>query len=92
MDTASDLWRRKLGHVFRLAEIEGGHPHRFRHTFAVELLKKGVPMEEVAILLGQQCADYGEALCFLGPGTPGYSPITCSKNLGHLWSHRGWES
>lgn len=52
MDTASDLWRRKLGHVFRAAKIQGGHPHRFRHTFAVELLKKGVPMEEVSILLG----------------------------------------
>jgi integrase len=52
VDTASDLWRRKLGHVFTWAKIDGGHPHRFRHTFAVELLKKGVPMEEVSVLLG----------------------------------------
>ena len=52
VDTASDLWRRKLGHVFKWAKIDGGHPHRFRHTFAVELLKKGVPMEEVSVLLG----------------------------------------
>jgi len=52
METASDLWRRKLAQVFTKAQIQGGHPHRFRHTFAVELLKKGVPMEEVSILLG----------------------------------------
>lgn len=52
METASDLWRRKLATVFKTAEIAGGHPHRFRHTFAVELLKNGVPMEEVSILLG----------------------------------------
>jgi len=52
METASDLWRRKLAQAFTLAKVQGGHPHRFRHTFAVELLKKGVPMEEVSILLG----------------------------------------
>lgn len=52
METASDLWRRRLGGVFKLAKIESAHPHRFRHTFAVELLKKGVPMEEVSVLLG----------------------------------------
>ncbi len=52
METASDLWRRKLKAVFKLAKVESAHPHRFRHTFAVELLKKGVPMEEVSILLG----------------------------------------
>jgi integrase/recombinase XerD len=52
METASDLWRRRLGGVFKLAKIESAHPHRFRHTFAVELLKQGVPMEEVSILLG----------------------------------------
>jgi hypothetical protein len=50
METASDLWRRKLAVVFKTTNIQGGHPHRFRHTFAVELLKNGVPMEEVSIL------------------------------------------
>ncbi len=52
MESASDLWCRRLARVFEEAKVEGGHPHRFRHTFAVELLKKGVPMEEVSILLG----------------------------------------
>ena len=52
VDTVSDLWRRKLSRVFRAAGIENGHPHRFRDTFAVELLLAGVPIERVSILLG----------------------------------------
>ena len=35
-----------------LAGIKDGHPHRFRDTFAVELLLSGVPLERVSVLLG----------------------------------------
>jgi len=52
METAADLWRRRLKKVFKIAKVPQAHAHRFRHTFAVELLKKGVPIEEVSILLG----------------------------------------
>src|SRR5713101_307323 len=38
--------------LFRLAGIQRGYAHRFRDTFAVELLLAGVPTEEVAVLLG----------------------------------------
>ncbi len=31
-----------------------GHAHRFRDTFAVELLLAGVPLERVSVLLGHQ--------------------------------------
>jgi integrase len=36
-------WQRSLKKPFSLAEVSGGHPHRFRHTFAVELLVASVP-------------------------------------------------
>jgi integrase/recombinase XerD len=28
------------------------HPHMFRHTFAVEMLLAGVPIDQVSLLLG----------------------------------------
>lgn len=40
--------------LFRLAKVNNGHAHRFRDTFAVELLLAGVPIERVSILLGHQ--------------------------------------
>jgi integrase len=51
-DTAAGNWRRSLRRLFKLAEVKGGHPHRFRDTFAVELLLSGVPLERVSVLLG----------------------------------------
>ncbi len=51
-DTAAGNWRRALRRLFTLAGIKGGHPHRFRDTFAVELLLAGVPIEHVSTLLG----------------------------------------
>jgi site-specific recombinase XerD len=38
--------------ILRNAEIEGGHPHRFRDTFAVEALSNGVDIRTVQLLLG----------------------------------------
>jgi site-specific recombinase XerD len=45
-------WQRSLRRLFTLAGVENGHAHRFRDTFAVSLLEKGVPLETIAILLG----------------------------------------
>jgi integrase len=44
-------WQRSLRRVFKDAKV-AGNPHMFRHTFATDLLTKGVPIEDVAILLG----------------------------------------
>ncbi len=51
-DTVAGNWRRALRKIFKSAGIKGGHPHRFRDTFAVDLLLAGVPLEQVSILLG----------------------------------------
>jgi integrase/recombinase XerD len=45
-------WQRSLKKLFALAKVPGGHPHRFRHTFTVELLLAGIPIERVSVLLG----------------------------------------
>jgi integrase/recombinase XerD len=49
---AANTWRRSLAGLFRKAKIVGGHSHRFRDTFAVELLQAGVSLENVSVLLG----------------------------------------
>src|SRR6185369_8288392 len=43
-------WQRALRKLFELAEVKG-NPHMFRHTFATDLLSKGIPMEDVSVLL-----------------------------------------
>lgn len=50
--TATDNWRVRLTKIFKAAGITGGHPHRFRHTFAVDLLLRGVAIDQVKDLLG----------------------------------------
>jgi integrase/recombinase XerD len=52
LHTAVGTWQRSLRNLFILAGIENGHAHRFRDTFAVELLLTGTSIEEVAVLLG----------------------------------------
>jgi integrase/recombinase XerD len=52
--TAISDWQCKLAELFSKAKVENGHAHRFRDTFAVELLLKGVPIERVSRLLGHQ--------------------------------------
>jgi hypothetical protein len=48
------FWRAQLAEVFTKAKIENGHSHRFRDTFAVNLLQAGVSIENVSTLLGHQ--------------------------------------
>jgi integrase len=54
LETITDLWRRKINQAFELAGKfdEIPTPHRFRHTFARILLQRGVPVADVADLLG----------------------------------------
>jgi len=50
--TARANWSRYLDSLFRLAKIDGGHSHRFRDTFAVDLLLAGVLLDTVSTFLG----------------------------------------
>jgi integrase/recombinase XerD len=45
-------WQHDLREVFRAAGMPDGHPHQLRDTYAVGLLERGVPMEEVSKALG----------------------------------------
>jgi integrase len=48
----SVLWQRAIKTLCRKAGVPTGHAHRYRDTFAVSLLLQGVPLEDVATLLG----------------------------------------
>jgi integrase/recombinase XerD len=52
LHTAVGIWQQSLQTLFNIAGVQGGHAHRFRDTFAVELLLAGVPLERVSVLLG----------------------------------------
>ncbi len=55
-ESATKNWAKYLARVFDDAKITSGHmrSHRLRDTFAVDLLEKGVPLEEVSKLLGHE--------------------------------------
>jgi integrase len=46
-----NAWERTMKRLSKIAKFRV-HPHRFRHNFATELLSKGVPVSEVAAILG----------------------------------------
>jgi integrase len=44
----------------RARKVQGGHAHRFRDSFATELLLTGVPLERISILLGHHSIEITE--------------------------------
>lgn len=51
---------KKLG---KTAGIDNVHPHRFRRTMATNVLRKGMPLEEVKELLGHSKLDTTMIYC-----------------------------
>jgi integrase/recombinase XerD len=52
LKSATEDWRRRLGALAQHAKVHNAHFHRFRDSFAVGLLEKGVSLETVSMLLG----------------------------------------
>jgi site-specific recombinase XerD len=52
LKSALESWRRRLVALADQAGVKDAHFHRFRHTFSVNLLQRGVPVETVATVLG----------------------------------------
>jgi integrase/recombinase XerD len=52
LSTAVGNARKTIDRVLAVASVTGGHPHRFRDTFSVELLSKGEDLRTVQLLLG----------------------------------------
>ena len=51
---------RALKKLFKLAKVSNGHAHRFRHTFAAELLMSAASLTNVAQLLGHSSSKITE--------------------------------
>ena len=83
LHSAVGKWQRRLQRLFQLAQVPKGHAHRFRDTFACELLGAGVPMDRVSVLLGHQSIRVTEKH---------YAPWTQSRqdqieaDLARVWS------
>jgi integrase/recombinase XerD len=45
-------YQRAFKKLYEIAKVENAHAHRWRDTFAVELLLAGIPLEQVGALLG----------------------------------------
>lgn len=52
LETAVKDWQARLQTIMDNAKVKDGHAHRFRDTFAIELLLHGTRIERVSILLG----------------------------------------
>jgi integrase len=53
-ETHAGNYRRTLRKLGAKVNVPDAHPHRFRDTFAVRLLREGVPLERVSKLLGHK--------------------------------------
>ena len=83
--TAPIEYRRQLDKVFEAAIIEG-YSHQFRHTFAVELLIGGTPLETVSKLSGHKSVAVTERHYAAGVPERPQSWRRLLRALGHKWT------
>ena len=80
--TAVAHWQTALQSLFELAHVDGAHSHRFRDSFAVSLLEKGVSIETVSMLLGLRHPYHAPALSPAGEIVAGSSGSGSSEGVG----------
>lgn len=49
--------QQRLKTLGELAGVDNVHPHRFRHTFATDLAKRGMAIQEIQVLMGHSRID-----------------------------------
>ena len=65
--------REILKEIGERAGVDNVHAHRFRRTLATNLLRKGMPIEEVKAVLGHTKIDTTLIYCSLATDTVKYS-------------------
>ena len=83
-ETTIKSWNRAFQKLFAAAEppIVGGHAHRFRDTFPISLLLKGVDLANVSVLLGHSSIRIPSVTIHLGEGAPGAAGSGWSADVG----------
>lgn len=84
LETSRKKWSESLAKMFKDAEVQNGHAHRFRDTFAVELLLNGTSIENVQAFLGHATVRVTERH---------YSPwVRARQERAEADVRRSWES
>lgn len=57
--------RKRLNEIAEKAGVDHVHPHRFRRTLATNLINHGMPIQEVANILGHEKIDTTMTYCYI---------------------------
>jgi integrase len=83
LDAIIGSWRKRLARLFELAEVPKGYAHRFRDTFAVELLLAGCANRKSLSSPGTpKREDYRAPLFALGTRSPRAARTGFEARLG----------
>ena len=74
LETSRKKWTESLVALFKDAKVKDGHAHRFRDTFAVELLLNGTSIETMQAFLGHASVRVAERHTHLGCARGGNEP------------------